>query len=351
MSVEVRALDRTAEDPWTAFVSTHREGTLYHLPVWRDVIVEVFGHEPRYLGAWTDGRLTGILPLFLVRFPLLGSKLLSLPYDVGSGGPLTSDAASEQALVDRAIALADECRAGYLEIRCGEPRAALESSGLTKVAPVLISDMALDTEAAVWGRVAKDHRKAMRKAESRGVTVTQAVTKDDYRAFYDVYVRVFRDFGTPPYGAHYFDTLHRKLHDAGGVKVLLAHVDGKCVGGLVFFSGGGVLVSKFAACLPEAVPLRAYAALYGEAIRLALALGFTRLSWGTSSRQQKGLVEFKEGWGATTRPAVVYQKAVRGSAPSIERYYDSDGFAQRVWRKLPLGVTQIVGPPLNRWFC
>lgn len=336
---------------WDDFVSAHPDATLYHTLAWRDVVKEVFRHEPQYLVATRHGQATGVLPLFLVRQPLLGSKLISLPYDVGAGGPLAADPQSEEALIAHAIAFARDRRVNYLEVRCGSPRPALDRAGLVKHEPVVISEMDLDTEAAVWSRVRKDHLKAMRKAENRGVRIAPATTWEDYAAFYDVYLRVFRDFGTPPYGADYFKCLWRRLHPSGAVRLLLARVDNRCVGGLVFFGAGNILVSKFAACLPEAVSLRAYAALYGEAIRLGLTLGYARLSWGTSSRQQQGLVDFKEGWGATTRPAAVYQMAVSRSAPSIQRYYDSNGLPQRIWRRLPLGMTRLAGPLLNRWFC
>ena len=86
-------------------------------------------------------------------------------------------------------------------------------------------------------------------------------------------------------------------------------------------------------------------------MELGLDEGYAHLSWGTSSRQQTGLIEFKERWGARSRPAVFYDLAVRRKVPSVEAYYDSDGLAQRAWRKLPLGLTPLLGNWINRWFC
>jgi len=211
--------------------------------------------------------------------------------------------------------------------------------------------MLLDGADAVWARVRSDHRKAMRKAENRGVTVREARGAADYAAFYDVYVRVFRDFGTPPYAGRYFRALWQRLHGDGAVRLLLAHAAGRCVGGLVLYCFRQRLVSKFAAVLPEGVALRAYAALYGRAIELGLEGGYTHLSWGTSSRDQTGLLEFKERWGSTHREAAVYDLGVAGKAPDLERYYDSAGITRRVWSRLPLPVTRWLGGPINRWFC
>jgi hypothetical protein len=289
--------------------------------------------------------------MFLIRFPLMGCKLVSMPYDIGSGGALAMDEAAERALTERAIVLARELHVNFIEFRYGSPRPAVEAIGFQRSEPVLLSEMLLDSEVQVWGRMEKDHRKAIRKAENRGVEVREAGSLKDFEDFYQVYLKVFRAFGTPPYGANYFPTLWHYLHPSGAVRLLLAHVDQRCVGGLLLFCWGRNLVSKFAACLPEAVPLRAYVALYWRAIQFGLKAGYRKLSWGTSSRNQTGLIEFKERWGAHTAPAVLYDLPVRGRIPSIEKYYGSEGLSRWLWRRLPLSTTAVVGGPLNRWFC
>ena len=347
----VRDLQHADAAAWTAFTTTHADATLYHTLVWRDVIQEVFGHRPLYLSCTVAGTVKGILPLFLVRCPFFGSKLVSLPYDVGSGGALVVDEASERALAERAIELGRQLRVNYMELRCKSARPVLEQLGFSRSEPVLLSEMVLDDESQVRKRVAPDHRKAIRKAESRGITVREANSLEDFRAFYRVYLQVFRDFGTPPYGAGYFPALFQRLYPSHAVRLLLAFHEQRCVGGLLLFCWQTTLVSKFAACLPDAVPLRAYAALYWRAICLGLEEGYRRLSWGTSSRDQTGLIEFKERWGAQSHPAVVYALPVTRSVPSIERYYDSGGLARRLWRRLPLRITPVIGEPLNRWFC
>jgi FemAB-related protein (PEP-CTERM system-associated) len=346
----VRPLSAADDEAWTRFLERHPSSTLYHTLAWRDVVHEVFGHQPLYLRCERAGETVGVLPLFLVRFPILGSKLISIPYDVGSGGPV-GDAAAEAALVDRAIEMARDLKVGFLELRCGAPLQGNASPALVRSEPLVISDMELDQPDKVWGRVSPDNRQSIRKAQRRGVTVREAETLEDYQAFYAVYLSAFREFGTPPYGQRYFPTVWRRLYPTRSVRLLLAEVEGRVVGGLLLYCWQKNLVSKFAAASSEAVPLRAYAALYGRAIDLSLEIGAERLSWGTSSQNQKGLIEFKERWGATSRPAIFYDLTVRRRPPSIEAYYDSEGVARKAWRRLPMPLTSVLGGWLNRWFC
>jgi hypothetical protein len=353
--VDARELRSTDSAQWEQFVAKHPDSNLYHTLHWQALVCEVFGHEPVYLLAERAGELRAVLPMFLVRMPWLRSarwsKLLSMPYDIGAGGALALDEEAEAAVVARAIEIARARNVAYLELRCGSARPALASLPLRATDPIVISDVELDEAPAVWARVAEDHRKAVRKAEKRGVLVREATTLAEFRAFHDIYLRVFRDFGTPPYGDDYFPALFQRLHAAGQARLLLAQVGTRWVGGLLLFSGGRNLVSKFAACLPDAVPLRAYAALYAAAIDLGLALRMRTLSFGTSSRDQTGLIEFKERWGARTRPTTIYALPVRRDAPDLAGFYDSTHWTRRLWRRLPLRVTRIGGDALNRWYC
>ena len=336
---------------WSSFVAAHPESTVYHTLPWRDVVRSAFGHRSRYALAEQDGIVRGVLPMFDVRAPLLGSKLISMPYDLGSGGPLAVDAAAETALMTAAIALATGSGARYLELRCNCRRPTIEGFGLRHDAPALISDLVVDDEAATWDRLHGSQRKAVRAAEKRGVTVREGETIDDLMTFYRIYLRVFHAFGTPPYAPRYVAAVWTHLRPAGMLRVLLADVRGKTVAGMLMFSAGGTLTNKLTMALPEAEPVRAVAALYWRSIQLGLKLGHRVLGLGTSSPAQTGLLTFKERWGATHRPAAVYSLALRGRVPSLDRFYDSEAWPRRLWRRLPLALTPHLGGLINRWFC
>lgn len=336
---------------WERFVGSHPDAVFYHTLAWRDFVQSVFGHKPYYLVCEKGGVITGVLPMFLVSLPLLGSKLVSMPYDIGAGGPLVAEPSAESVIASEAMSIAQELRVDYLQFRCASQSEALRSLDLIEHKPVILSELTLDDEQAVWSRVEKDHRKAIRKASKRGITMREARSLDDYLAFFDVYLQVFRDFGTPPYGINYFKMMWSKLAPEGGVRLILAEYEQRCVGGLLLFAFGRNLTSKFAACLPRAVPLRAYPALYWKGMELGLEEGFTNLSWGTSARNQTGLIEFKKRWGAVSQSPVFYDFAVKRKPPDIEKYYDTEGLARRAWTRLPLVVTPLLGAPLNRWFC
>ena len=70
-------------------------------------------------------------------------------------------------------------------------------------------------------------------------------------SFYDVYLKTFRAFGTPPYGRSYFSGIWNGMAGNDEVKIFIAEREGKTLGALLLFCWNKVAVSKFAVALPE----------------------------------------------------------------------------------------------------
>jgi hypothetical protein len=90
---------RAAE--WDQFVLAHPSGTVFHMTPWKRVIERSFGYAAKYLLAERDGKICGVLPLFLVKNLIIGKTLISTPFGV-YGGICAADAESYAALQDAA---------------------------------------------------------------------------------------------------------------------------------------------------------------------------------------------------------------------------------------------------------
>src|SRR5919106_4324900 len=75
---------------WDAYVLRHPEATAYHFSGWPRLIGRAFGHEARLLAAESDGAISGVLPLVLMRSRLFGRFVISLPF-LNAGGVLADD--------------------------------------------------------------------------------------------------------------------------------------------------------------------------------------------------------------------------------------------------------------------
>src|SRR5262245_27931199 len=83
---------------------------------WQTTVCQGLNHRPYLLTAWRGTEVVGLLPLAFVKSAIFGRFLVSLPY-VNSAGVMSECPDASQALVDRAVSLADELRVRYLELR------------------------------------------------------------------------------------------------------------------------------------------------------------------------------------------------------------------------------------------
>ena len=118
MHAAVRSFREQDSAAWDAFVEAHEHGTVFHLTAWLRAMRATFGYQPRYLLAERGGRVSGVLPLFLISNVVQGRILLSSPFAV-YGGILAEDGESKQALAEAAARLGRQLGVGHVELRNG----------------------------------------------------------------------------------------------------------------------------------------------------------------------------------------------------------------------------------------
>jgi hypothetical protein len=91
-------IDHTpAPDEWDAYVMHHTSATFFHLTGWQRVVEKTFAYRSFSCAAQRNGRITGVLPLFLVRHLPFGHALVSAPLAV-YGGICADDTGSRDVL-------------------------------------------------------------------------------------------------------------------------------------------------------------------------------------------------------------------------------------------------------------
>lgn len=115
--VQVTEVDAQTDPCWEAFVATHPDGTIYHHPVWLEVLAKVYGYKPAHLACKdATGQIRGALPLFHTRGLITGNGLASPPR-TPVAGPLALDSKATTALLKAAVRLLERAREFELRIR------------------------------------------------------------------------------------------------------------------------------------------------------------------------------------------------------------------------------------------
>jgi FemAB-related protein (PEP-CTERM system-associated) len=327
---------------WDQYVLNNPGACGYQLAGWRRVVERAFGHRTIYLMA-RDGqqRVQGVLPLVLVSSRLFGRFLVSMPF-VNYGGVLAETADVRQALLDATVALAKDVRATQVELRHEAPQSVSWAFKHHKVAMRLGLPPEFGT---LWQTFPSKLRSQIRRAQKEGMTVRiegHEVLDD----FYAVFARNMRDLGTPVYARGFFDAILQTFpKDA---RVCVVYLGGQPVAGGFLYGFQSTLEIPWAAADRRYNHLAPNMLLYRSALEYACREGFRTFDFGRST-PGAGTYRFKEQWGARPVPLHWYHWSpegcsVRDVSPGNSRY----SLAIKVWQRLPIALTRVVGPSIVR---
>jgi FemAB-related protein (PEP-CTERM system-associated) len=333
--VRVRAFERDDRARWNEFVQAAPEGTFFHLAQWQDVLREAFGHRSHYLLAERDGQICGVLPLALLSSVLFGRALISTPFCV-YGGIVAADEAAHRALTEEACALARRLKVDYMELR--NLRRQHPDWPAKDLYVTFRKEIAPDSEANMLA-IPRKQRAMVRKGIQKGL---QSRIDADVADHYDLYSESLRNLGTPVFARKYLETLKRVFGDA--CEILTVMHEGAPVASVLSFYfrdevlpyyGGGGLAAR---------PVAGNDFMYWEVMERARQRGAKIFDYGRSKRDT-GSFDFKTHWGFEPQPLYYEYYLVRAqSMPNLSPTNPKYERAIRLWRRMPLRVTQWIGP-------
>ena len=330
-AIEVRSHGDGAS--WNRFVEAHLSGSASHLFEWREIVERTYRRRPIFLSASRGAKLTGVLPLVWMPGRLGGRRLVSMPY-LDLGGPLALDRESRDALLDNALAYAEELGAAGLELREDAPA----GSESLRHRFVLSLREELDQ---LWQAVGGKVRNQVRKAEKSGL-VTQREEPSELDSFYAVFALNMRNLGSPVHDRRFFAQALDRLPDCR--LYVTRNRSGTPVAGAIGIRCGAQLVVPWASSDRAARPLCPNHSLYWAILREAVAEGLESFDFGRST-VGGGTYRFKKQWGAEARPLGWRVMTPEASAPTGDPGPSRlDRVLVGTWRRLPLALANRLGP-------
>ncbi len=324
---------------WEQFVKTHTQSSNYHRWGWKQVIENSFRWPTFYLMAREDTRILGILPLVWQKSWMFGSFLTSLPF-LNSGGVAAENQSAKEALVAEAIALAQQLRARYLELRHRlNPELALPTK-THKVA--VVRSIEPDAE-KMWAALPHKVRTDIRKGIKSGLTADLGGA-ELLDAFYGVFARNMRDLGTPVYGRHFFSEILRTFPDDTHICVVSHH--GQPVAASFLTGYRGTLEAPWSSSLYSHIAMKPNMFLYWKILCFAGERGYQLFDFGRSTIGS-GTHRFKKQWGSQDVPLYwVYWVPEGADLPELNIDNPRYRLAIWLWQRLPVSVTKVVGPAI-----
>jgi serine/alanine adding enzyme len=338
--MEVHILNKSDEKAWDEYVLNHPNSTFYHQIGWKNVIEKTYGHKPRYLVAKESDKITGILPLFLLKNIFFGKKLISIPF-APYGGVCADSKEVESILLEEAKKIIDNRSLDYLEIRqleSGEKEFQTNTTYTT-----LILDLNPNSE-IIW----KGFRKTMRRYVTKSLeNKFQFINNsNNINEFYKVYAQNMRDLGTPAHSHSFFMNILFEFPQ--NINITMVKQQNKVMATLFLLYFKDSVTYGWGASLKQYLNLNPNYLLFWNSIEYACNKGFNTFDFGRSTLNS-GTYFFKQGWGA--KPKQLYYKYYLRSQNVMPDNSQLNPKRQKfatLWSNLPVLLANIVGPSLRR---
>jgi len=336
----IKTLDSTSIKKWNNYVEQSADATFFHLAGWQEVIEQSFGHKTYFLYTETEGKVTGILPLVHINSLLFGHALVSSAFCVYGGIVADNDDIFQQ-LDNRACELAKELGVDHLEMR--------NRTQLTPERPYkelyvtfrkeLDSDVDKNMQA-----IPRKQRAMIRKGIKAGLS---SEIDESVERFYQAYSESVRNLGTPVFSKKYFSILKRVFKQQCEI-VTIVDADKQLIASVMNFYFKQEVLPYYGGGTEHARRVQGNDFMYWEVMRRAVEKGIKVFDYGRS-KEGTGSYRFKKHWGFEPTPLYYEFHLVNATdIPDINPLNPKYQFFIAAWKRLPLAVSQIIGPWLAK---
>ena len=343
MPIKVKLLSPEHAARWDAFVRACPQATFFHLSAWPELVRTVFRHRTYFLFAERDGHIIAVLPLAEVKSRLFGHALTSLPFCVYGGIAAAADAGEEAlALLEaEADSLARQLGVQHLEYRnlqarhADWPRQELYVTFRKAILP--------EPEANMLAIPLK--QRAMVRKGIKNELVSHIDPNVD--RFFALYADNVLRHGTPALPKKFFQRLKETFGDDCEV-LTVTDPAGRTLSSVLSFFFRDEVLPYYAGDDLAARDLAANDFKYWELMRRACERGCKVFDYGRS-KIGTGPYSFKKNWGFEPQPlSYEYRLYKRDSVPQNNPMNPKYRAFIALWKRLPLGVANVIGPHIVR---
>ena len=337
------------EDAWNSFL-VQNGGPPYAHWGWSEAVTS-YGHDRWHLAVRTrdEGDIAAVIPLYHVKSRLFGSQLLSPAFAergavVSNGEGNATEA--RRLLLRRTKRIADRLDVDFAILR---GTGAGEADGFSLENRYVTFHVPVDRDVEAVRSDVKDSRlrQIEQAAENSSLEVQIGRSLDDLRAYYRLYLETMRGHGSPPHSFDFFRILWDELHEEGNLRLSMVRRDGSLINGMIDLSLGSTVYQWGVVSDYEFRDLNGGSLLLWKSLQWAADAGYDTYEFGRT-REGTGVYMFKKSFGGSKvwYDDLHYYPDGSGDPPDPEN--ETYETAKKIWQRLPLPVTRVVGPRIRK---
>ena len=296
----VYEIDPVQDPRWNELVHRHPHGSVFHSTSWLEALHSTYGYDPVVISTSAPHEpLANGLVFCWVKSWLTGHRFVSVPFS-DHCEPLVGSAEELDYLLLALRRKGQEENCKYVEIRPVTCR----PSSRTGLGPSLTYELhRLDlrnSEEVLFRGFHKDCvQRKIRRAEREKLKYEEGTSEDLLQKFYRLLVMTRRRQYLPPQPQAWFHGLIAAF--GKDLKIRVASKDGVPVASILTLSHKKSMIYKYGCSNSSVNRFGGTALLFWKTIQEAKENGCDELEMGRSDVDHRGLIAFKEHWGASGR--------------------------------------------------
>ena len=339
---EPELISSLEENRWNHLLISTQRGSVFHTMNWAAVLSKSYNYQPLYLCA-ENHQSFSMMTLMEIDSIITGRRGVCLPF-TDCCEPIAENAQQFQNLFDRAVVMGRNRRWKYLEIRGGEEYLSAEKPSQIFFGHTL--DLTCG-QRQLFSNLRDSTRRNIQKAQKENVHVSISASPQSMKDFYRLNLLTRREHGLPPQPYAFFRHLYDQLIARDMGVVITASIKGHPIAAGVYLNFGKDVIYKYGASEKSWQHLRANNLVMWEAIKWSCERGFENFNFGRTEKENEGLRQFKQGWGAREYIIKYYRydfckQAFVGESFSVNSLY------RKIIKTLPGPVLNMMGNVLYR---
>ena len=329
---------------WDNLVASFNDYSFFHSSAWAKVLFDTYEFKPLYYKITDKDTLIALIPCLEVKGLLSGRKCVSLPFS-DHCGPLFCENIQIEDIFNKIIGESKKHSWRYIEFRGGgNLNDHIVVSNFYYQHTVKLQK----NEKIIFSKFRNSTRRNVKKGYNEGVTVTISYSSEAVDEFYKLNCKTRKRHGLPPQPKLFFSNIYKHIIAAKSGFVVLAYIGEIVIAGGVFFHSGEKALFKFGASDQKYHYLKANNVVMWEAIKWYSDNGFKTISLGRTHPENKGLLQYKEGWG-TQKSVINYYKYDCIKESFIENRYIFSGLYKTVFKKTPIPILEFIGSKFYKY--
>ena len=329
---------------WDQIILDFPNYSIFHSSSWLKVLAESYGYIPLALIVKQEEKIEMILPLFEVKSFLTRKRGVSLPF-TDFCDPLSNN----DNLLEKGLLFLSEYGRNmgwkYYEIRIQN----LNIAGSAVSESFLTHDLDLKPdEELIRASFRSSTNRNINSAVKAGVKVQIYNTYEALEPFYLLHCQTRKKHGLPPQPFIFFKNLFKNIIEKDNGIIILASYNSKVIAGGIFLNFAKTAIYKYGASDTRYQYLRANNLIFWEAIKALKGKGCTVLNFGKTNPGNKGLMQFKNGWGVEENKINYFKYNFKQEQFIESKMTLETGFQNVVFRKMPVSLLRFLGSILYK---